>query len=187
MSAPLPDTAAETARDAAPAADTGESRHRYPPRAVLLDYLYAGGGLVFTLGPLAGAAPSGPAAWVFGGLAVLFATYGARTLLRHRTWIGVGEDGLTVHGLVRRRLPWAGLTRCTLGYYSTRRNREGGWMQLTLACGGRRLKIDSQIEGFEPILRRAARAAEERGITLDRTTAENLRALGITAGASDSS
>ena len=92
-----------------------------------------------------------------------------------------------MHGLIRRRLPWAELTRCTLGYYSTRRNREGGWMQLTLACGGRRLRIDSQIEGFETILRRVARAAAERGIALDRTTVENLRALGISAGAPESS
>ena len=186
MSAPLPDTAPEAARQAAPAAESGESRHRYPPRAVLLDYLYAGGGLVFTAGPLAGAVPSGPAAWIFGGLAALFAAYGARTLLRHRTWIGASEQGLTVHGLIRRRLPWAELTRCTLGYYSTRRNREGGWMQLTLACGRRRLRIDSQIEGFEAILRRVARAAAERGIALDRTTVENLRALGIGAGVSES-
>lgn len=186
MSAPLLEIAPEAAREPAPAADAGESRHRYPPRAVLLDYLYAGGGLVFTLGPLASAAPSGPAAWVFGGLAVLFAAYGARTLLRHRTWIGVSEEGLTVHGPIRRHLPWSGLSRCTLGYYSTRRNRDGGWMQLTLACGRRRLRVDSQIEGFEAILRRAAYAAVECSIVLDSTTAENLRALGITTGAADS-
>ena len=188
MSAPARETAPEAAPEAAPetvAADTGESRHRYPARAVLLDYLYSGGGLLFTLGPLAGAALTGPAAWFFGALAALFAVYGARTVLRHRTRLRVGADGVAVEGLLRRHLPWEGLTRCTLGYYSTRRNREGGWMQLTLKARRRSLRIDSQIEGFEPIVRRAARAAAGRGIVLDRTTAENLRALGISAGDAD--
>ena len=174
------------AAPAGDAGDAGESRHRYPLRAVLLDYLYAGLGLLFTLGPLAGAATAGPAAWVLGGLAALFAVYGARTLLRQRTCFIVSADGLTVDGLVRRHLPWEGLTRCTLGYYSTRRSREGGWMQLTLRTRRRSLRIDSQIAGFAPIVRRAACAAAGRGIALDRTTQENLRALGISGGGTDS-
>ena len=155
MSAPVPETAPESALEEMRAAEAGESRHRYPARAVLLDYLYAGLGLLFTLGPLAGTAPTGPAAWVLGGLAALFAVYGARTALRHRTCLNVSEEGLTVEGLMRRHLPWDRLTRCTLGYYATRRNRERGWMQLTLKVGRRNLRIDSQIEGFERIVRRA--------------------------------
>ena len=66
MSAPVPETVPETALEAMRAAEAGESRHRYPARAVLLDYFYAGLGLLFTLGPLAGTAPTGPAAWVLG-------------------------------------------------------------------------------------------------------------------------
>ena len=179
MSAPVPETAPETALGAAHAAEPGESRHRYPARAVLLDYLYSGLGLLFTLGPLSVAASAGPAAWFLGGLAALFAVYGVRTVLRHRTCLRVSEEGLVVEGLLRRHLPWDRLTRCTLGYYSTRRNRDRGWMQLTLKAGGRSLRIDSQIEGFDRIVRRAVHAAAGRGIVLDHTTQENLRALGI--------
>lgn len=180
MSVPVHETAAESAR----ARPSGESLHRYPPRAVLLDYLYSMGGLLFTLGPLAGAALGGPAAWFFAALAALFAVYGARTVLRHRTRLRMSADGLAVEGLVGRRLAWERLTRCRLGYYATRRNRDGGWMQLTLGFGRGSLRIDSQIQGFEAIARRAAHAAAGRGIALDRTTRENLRALGI-AGAED--
>ena len=179
MSVPVHETAPESAR--APAG--GESLHRYPPRAVLLDYLYSTGGLLFTVGPLAGAALAGPAAWFFGALAALFAVYGARTVLRHRTRLRMNADGLDVEGLIGRRLPWERLTRCRLGYFATRRNRGGGWMQLTLGFGRGSLRIDSQIEGFEAIVRRAAHAAARRGIDLDRTTRENLRALGIAGGA----
>ena len=185
MSAPVHARAPETVQPAPAAGEAGESRHRYPLRAVLLDYLYSGLGLLFTLGPLAVAGPVGPAAWFLGALSALFAVYGARTVLRHRTRLRVGDDGLTVEGLVRRHLPWEGLTRCALGYYSTRRNRQGGWMQLTLKTRRRSLRIDSQIEGFELIVRRATCAAAGRGIAFDHTTAENLRALGITAGAAD--
>ena len=185
MSAPVHEALPGRASGSAQAADAGESRHRYPPRAVLLDYLYSGLGLLFTLGPLGLAASGGPAAWVLGALAALFAVYGVRTLLRHRTWLGVNEDGITAHGLLRRHLPWERLTRCTLGYYSTRRKRDRGWMQLTLKAGRRTLRIDSQIEGFNTIVRRAAHAATARGIALDHTTRENLRALEIITGDAD--
>ena len=185
MSAPVPETAPEPGFEAVRDGDAGESRHRYPARAVLLDYLYSGLGLLFTLGPLAGTMPSGPAVWVLGGLAALFAVYGARTVLRHRTCLRVSEEGIVVDGLLGRRVAWDRLTRCALGYYATRRNRDGGWMQLTLKAGGRSLRIDSQIEGFDRIVRRAVHAAKGRGIALDNTTRENLRALGITAGDTD--
>ena len=175
----------ESASDSAQAAEAGESSHRYPPRAVLLDYFYSSLGLLFTVGPMAGTTPSGPAAWILSALAALFAVYGVRTVLRHRTWLSVSEDGITVHGVLRRHLPWERLTRCTLGFYSTRRNRDRGWMQLTLKAGRRSLRIDSQIEGFERIVRRAARAAAAHGIALDNTTQENLRALEIVPGAED--
>ena len=162
-------------------AQAEESRHRYPPRAVLLDYLYAGLGLLFTLGPLGLAGAGGPAAWALGALGALFAVYGVRTVLRHLTWLSVNEDGVTVHGVLHRQLPWERLTRCTLGYYSTRRKRDRGWMQLTLKAGRRTLRIESQIEGFERIVLCAARAAATHGIALDNTTRENLRALEISA------
>ena len=185
MSAPVPETAPEPGFEAMQDVEAGESRHRYPARAVLLDYLYSGLGLLFTLGPLGLAASAGPAAWVLGGLGALFAVYGVRTVLRHRTCLRLSADGIVVEGLLRRRLPWDRLTRCTLGYYATRRNRDRGWMQLTLKAGGRRLRIDSQIEGFDRIVRRAVRAAESHGIAFDHITQENLRALGISGGDAD--
>ena len=185
MSAPVPETAPEPAFEATQVVDGGESRHRYPARAVLLDYLYSGLGLLFTLGPLGLAASAGPAAWVLGGLGALFAVYGVRTVLRHRTCLRLSEEKLVVEGLLRRHLRWDELTRCTLGYYSTRRNRDRGWMQLTLKTGRRSLTIDSQIEGFDRIVRRAVHAAAGCGIALDHATQENLRALGIVADDTD--
>ena len=125
--------------------------------------------------------PLTPFGGVLTALALLFALFGARGFLRHRMRIRLSDEGLAVEGLRPRRLAWDGLARCALGYYSTRRNRRDGWMQLTLRTPSRSLRVDSQIEGFETIVRRAAGAARARGLSLDPVTIENLRALGIAA------
>ena len=54
-------------------------------------------------------------------------------------------------------------------------------MQLRLAGGGERLRIDSSLEGFGDIVVRAARIARENGIEMAPTTEENLRSLGRVA------
>ena len=167
------------------APDAGESRHRYPPRAVLAEYACAALGLLFALGPFAVATPLAPVAGVLAALGALFAAFGVRALLRHRTCLRLSERGLTVDGPLPRHLPWERLTRCSLGYYSTRRDRRGGWMQLRLKAQTRSLRIDSRIEGFETIARRAAAAALARGLALDPATVENLRALGVSGATPD--
>ena len=67
-----------------------------------------------------------------------------------------------------------------LSYFSTKRDRSGGWMQLVVgSAGGRAVKVDSSLDGFYDIVERAARAAESRGLELSRTTRSNLRSMGI--------
>ncbi len=156
-----------------------ESRHRYPRRAIFLEYFYAALGLLLTLGPFTVVTPLAPVTGILGALGALFAAFGARAVLRHCTCLRLSESGLTVDSPVRRHLRWDQLTRCALGYYSTKRDRRDGWMQLKLKAQRRSLRIDSQIEGFATIVHRAAHAALSRGIAFDPTTVENLRALGI--------
>ena len=50
-----------------------------------------------------------------------------------------------------------------LAYYSTRRDRRDGWMQLDLRSGWSSVRLDSRIEGFAELVERAARAADDRG------------------------
>jgi hypothetical protein len=66
-----------------------------------------------------------------------------------------------------------------LAYYSTRRDRKSGWMQLKLAAGRSRLSLDSRLDGFERLVRHAALAAAGRDLELSEATAANLHALGI--------
>jgi hypothetical protein len=68
-----------------------------------------------------------------------------------------------------------------LAYYSTRRDRKSGWMQLELGAGRTRLSVDSRLDGFERLVRHAVDVAGERNLELSEATAANLQALGIRA------
>jgi hypothetical protein len=155
--------------------------HAYPNSAMVSDYLRAAAGFVpaaaiFAM-PAAGAATTGVAA----GFAALFLLFGMRTALRHATHIVADGHGIAAAGPLAATIPWAGLDRMKLAYYSTRRDRRDGWMQMELRAGGSRLRFDSRIDGFEALAARAAHAAVARGLELDVATIANLEALGIGA------
>ena len=151
----------------------------YPASAMLSDYLRAGAGLVPSAAILATVSIDSVAAVVIGGLAAIFGAFGIRTALRHATRIEVTETGLRALGVRRTRIDWAELDRLKLGYYSTRRDRKSGWMQLQLGAGRARLSLDSRLDGFDRLLRFATAAAAERDLQLSDATAANLSALGI--------
>jgi hypothetical protein len=148
--------------------------------ALLGDLLRAILGLLLVLVPLL-VVPLHPVLVVgLAGLAILFLVFAIRTILRQTNAILVDERAIASTGPLAAEIPWAELDRLALRYYATRRDRAGGWMQLTLRAGRRRLSIDSQIEDFEAIASRAARAAAENGVELDDATRSNLASLDIT-------
>ncbi|MEW6689531.1 MAG: hypothetical protein AB1452_10630 [Pseudomonadota bacterium] len=152
--------------------------HRYPARALAADYLRAslGGGL--TLGPLALAQPAAPAAWALAAGAALFLVYFARTVCRQLTRIELDEAGIRARGPLGAAIRWGDLRSLRLAYYSTRRDREEGWMQLKLRDARHTIRIDSDLERFAEIACAAASRAEAAGLELDPATRGNLRALG---------
>lgn len=157
----------------------GSSRHVYPTSAMIGDYLRAAAGLVPT-GAVFVTAPLGAVgATVLGGFAAIFAIFGLRTVLRHGTRLEMSDSALRTHGVWRRTIRWSELDRMRLAYYSTRRDRRSGWMQLELGAGRDRVHLDSRIEGFDRLVRRAAEVAAARGLALSDATLANLEALGI--------
>jgi hypothetical protein len=161
----------------------GTTRHIYPSSAMVGDYLRAAAGLVPT-GVLFATVPIGTvAATVLGTFAAVFGVFGLRTVLRHGTSIEMTDDGLRTHGVSNRTIRWAELDRIKLAYYSTRRDRRAGWMQLELVASGTKVSLDSRIAGFDQVVRRAADAAAIRGIELNEATVANLESLGIRPGA----
>ena len=155
------------------------TRHVYPSSSMMGDYLRAAAGFVPITAILATTPVGTVAGAVLGGFAVLFSVFGIRTALRHGTRVEMTEEALQASGLIGTSLAWRDLDSLKLAYYSTRRDRRDGWMQLELRAGASALRMDSRIEGFNQVVERAARAAEARSLALNPATAANLEALGI--------
>lgn len=160
--------------------ETGSTtKHVYPASAMIGDYARAAAGLV-PAAVLFGSTPVGSVATVvLGGFAAIFAAFGLRTALRHGTSLEMTEAELRVRGPWSGTIAWNELDRLKLAYYSTRRDRSSGWMQLEIGGGGRRVRLDSRIGGFDQVVRRAAIAAAARRVALSEATVSNLESLGI--------
>jgi hypothetical protein len=143
------------------------------------DYLRAAAGFIPTTAILAAMPVGIVAATVLSGFAALFAVFGVRTILRHGTRFEMTGSALHASGLRRTSISWGELDRMALAYYSTRRDRQDGWMQLELRSGWTKVRLDSRLDGFTELVDKSARAARLRGLALNAATLANLAALGI--------
>ena len=155
------------------------SLHRYPFNEIGADYVRAAAGLALTAGPLLFADLLPAIAIVLAGLALLFAGYGVRTFWRQRTAVEVSDEALRTLGPFGKTVPWTTLDDVRLRYFSTRRDRAKGWMQLTVKGQEATIHLDSTLEAFEDVTRRVVVAAERRGLQFSEATLNNLEALGI--------
>ncbi len=153
--------------------------HAYPNSAMISDYMRALAGFVPATTILAISSVGLVAGSILAGFAALFALFGLRTAVRHATKIEATESGVSASGPLPVTIRWTDLERIKLAYYSTRRDRRDGWMQLELRGRGRSIRLDSRIEGFNQLAERAALAATAAGVELSAATAANLDALGI--------
>jgi hypothetical protein len=170
-----------TQLDATGALPSDATRFSSPASAMVGDYLRAAAGLAPTLFILATVSLGDVATVVLGGFAAIFGVFAIRTALRHGTSLEMDDNGLRTSGWRHTVIPWSELDRMKLAYYSTRRDRKSGWMQLQLGAGRARMSLDSRLDGFEQVARQAADIASERGLALSDATAANLQALGIRA------
>ena len=152
--------------------------YRYPIRALWPAYAGSAAGVAASLGLIGFAQLAAPVAWVAAAAAALFLVYFARTVCRQLTHIELDETGIRARGPLGAAIRWEELRSLRLDYYSTRRDREEGWMQLKLGDAQRTIRIDSELDGFAELARIAARAATARGLALEAATISNLEALG---------
>jgi hypothetical protein len=155
------------------------SVHAYSAGAVATDYLRTAAGLGLAGVPLAFVETMPWLTVLLAAIALVFAGYGLDTVVRHRTRIEADEAGLRARGIAIRDFDWRAISALRLCYYSTRRDRSRGWLQLTLEGGGRRLRVDSRISGFAELVARASAAAGRNRLRLDAATLSNLAAMGI--------
>ena len=151
--------------------------HRHGLRSLAADYARCGAGLAATVAPLV-AVPLLPAlAWAFAAAALLFALHGTRTALRHLSVVECGEEGIRLRGPIPKSIRWSELRGLRLRYFSARRDRERGWMQLVLKGSKSTLRVESTLAGFGDIVARAAEAAAAAGLDLSPATLGNLERL----------
>ena len=155
------------------------SLHRYDIRALYGDYIRAGLGMVATIAPIAFVRPDWPIAMMLGSIGLLCFYFVAQTYIRHRTVVGIDDEGIFMRGLHTVSFRWTELSRFNLKYYSLRRDRLNGWMELTVKSGTREITFDSRLEDFVTIVRRAHVAAKANQLTMNAITQANLLALRI--------
>jgi hypothetical protein len=159
---------------------------RYPFSALFWDYARGIAGVVICIVILVTNEWHNQLVWLFVGLTILFAIYTMTTIAKNAARFRVSEEGIECGGFRKQSIRWGDLSELALRYYPTSRSRKKGWMTLTLkAKAGRSnpasLKIDSNLPGFTEIATRAAWAAKENKLMVDRVTADNLAALGVSA------
>ena len=150
---------------------------RYPRQTLWADYIRGAAGIVLCGAPLLVLDVNKWLAAILGAGFILFAAFFARTALRQRTRYILGPDTLCADGPAGTLVEWSRLDRLALSYYSTKRDRTGGWMQLAVgSTGGGLVKVDSALEGFYDIVERAARAAATAALVM------RARSPGVTFG-----
>ncbi|MCY4397099.1 MAG: hypothetical protein OXC10_18405 [Rhodospirillaceae bacterium] len=157
---------------------------RYPRTILRNDYIRAGGGVALCVPLAAVSQGSSFGFWLFVGLTLLFAVFGARTWLRGRAEYRLTEAGLlrtnvALKGQAATGIAWSELSGLTLRFYPLRRDRSDGWMQLIVRGSGARLSIDSTLEDFDAIAEAALAAGLRNDLPMTQTTLANFRALGF--------
>ena len=155
------------------------SIHGYGANALLAHYLRALTGCVIAFSVVLFAGLSSAMLWIAGPIGLLFLVFGIATALRHATKVEVSADGIRTVGPWRREILWEDLSKVDLRYYSTKKDRSDGWMQLTIRGKGPRISIESTIDEFERVVSAVATAAAARGVVWSVASVANLKALGI--------
>lgn len=157
------------------------TRLYYPLARLWPDYLRAGIGLVICLGLLLFTAPQSVIFALLAGLSLLFAWLGAQTAWRQQIEIELDTAGVVRRGWGRTVVvPWSAIRAVTLRYYSTRRDRSAGWLQLVIEAEGGTLRVDSNLIGFPTLVERAFAAAERNGVVISemsRLNASRMRSV----------
>ncbi len=152
--------------------------HRYPTHRVIGDYARALAGIVLSALPATRLPLASPGFLVCAACVALFAAFGVQTWMRQRARVVVDPAYIEVRPW-GGRLHWTRLGAMKLGYFSTRRDRRDGWMQLVIRGERRTIRLDSRLDGFDAIAACASRWALENRVALSPGTVENLRALGV--------
>lgn len=155
--------------------------HRYPLTSLYTNYLQSLTGIVFLGTPFYFSFGNIWLSPIFGGLTALFVVFGIRTGIRHLSVIESTPESIAIVGPLGRRVAWDDIVKVDLRFFSTSRGKsEKGWMELKICDKSGCVKMESNLQGFEQIVSKAANAGFRNAAEMSQTTMENFTAMGIT-------
>ena len=153
-----------------------QSIYRYPRAAIRRGLVVGAGGALAALTLAFAGHENQTVSVICITLSVLFAAYGVRVGLRGISAIILDQTGLRVVGPRQHAVAWDDLADVRVRYFTTRRDGENGWMELSVLGGTNRITIDSDIDGFADLLVHVREMADARGLELTEATSENIDA-----------
>lgn len=151
---------------------------RYSLKSLMGDYIRSGVGLALTGLPASQLPSSSVGFWLLSVLGLLFVSLAVHTIQRQITRIVMTDE--TIGGTrARNTIKWSNIREVNLAYFSTRTDRKNGWMQLTIACAQRKLRLDSRIDGFHTIAAAVLDHTRHSNVLLSVTSSSNFEALGL--------
>jgi len=108
---------------------------------------------------------------------ILFTFFAVRTVFRQKSSYYFCDEMLHEDGIFSKKLNMDDLKVFKIRYFSTRRNREAGWFQIKMIANDVKIVVDSSLNGFDDIVKKAILAAEKNKLDLDATTNANLQVI----------
>jgi hypothetical protein len=153
---------------------------QYPLSSLYGDYIRAAIGVLFFGMPLYFVKDSPILSTILTGILLVFIGFAAKIALRQLTIIETEEEGIIANGPLGRRIAWRDINKVALKFYSTRRDKNEGWMQLTLYSATEKMTLESSLDGFNDVADAVVQAGFRNNAEMDETTMENIASMGIT-------
>lgn len=156
-----------------------EGRFHYPLGKLVPDYLRAGVGFGLTMVPMPHAIGGHPVVLLIVlGLAGLFGSFGFTTFLRQKSTVCTSEDGLWIEGLWSKSIRWDEVREIDLRYFSTRKDKQKGWLQLKIIGPAGKIRVDSNLNDFDEFLRWVVTAITRHDLAVTPIGRENFASVG---------
>ena len=155
--------------------------HKYRISFLLTNYIKASIGIFVSVFPIFILEAAGIIKYFFVLIFAIFILLLIKTIFNQLVTVFISNDSIEIieFFIKKRKIKWDKVNNFELQYYSTRQDKEKGWMQLKVSDKKNTITIHSAISNFEVIAKKTAYVASKNDITLTNRTVINYKAIGI--------
>ena len=156
-----------------------EARFHYPVSNLWPDYLRAALGFGLTLLPMPYAINGNILVMIIVfGLSALFLSFGISTFIRQKSVVATSDQGIWIEGPRSKAIKWDEVSEVDLRFFSTRKDREKGWLQMKISGPNTKIKADSNLDDFDGLLQTVVKAIARHDLTVSPIGRENFASMG---------